>query len=194
MEHSNGPITEENLNGHRRRSKRNRIIFAVVLSVSAHFGLRIWNYFSVGYPVASKLEADPRNKAFSISAHYSYYVNTGTLILDLTRSDNASPADLFRGIFQCAEALSSSDRVFEWVVLARSGRPAFLLTGKDFSQIGREFSAGQNPVYLIRTLPERLLNVKGDRAYSEWQGGLLGVFGKQMSDANDAARKWALGP
>jgi hypothetical protein len=82
---------------------------------------------------------------------------------------------------------------FEKVVLARAGTPVFLVKGAEFSTIGAEFGAGQNPVYLIRTLPEKLFRPSGEAAFGRWQGGLLGVLGKQMEDANEAARQWAAG-
>ena len=55
----------------------------------------------------------------------------------------------------------------------------------------QQFGAVQNPVYLIRTLPEKLYKPTGEGAFGQWTGGLLGVLGKQMDDANTAAKQWA---
>lgn len=179
---------------YRRRPRAIRYVIPVcALVISAGILVYGCNYVLVGSTLAKKLAEDPRNKTFSLSAHYEYYVIPGTLVLNLTHSQSSAPADLFRGIFQSAEALSTSGKSFEWVVLARAGEPVFRLSGADFSEIGREYSAGQNPVYLIRTFPEKLYTMSGERAFTRWEGGILGVLGKQMSDANDAARIWTVG-
>ena len=34
----------------------------------------------------------------------------------------------------------------------------------------------------------------GSPAFGRWEGGWLGVLGKQISDANEAAQRWATGP
>jgi hypothetical protein len=151
------------------------------------------NYLLVGRPVGKKLGEDPRNSGFVLRAHYGYYIAPSTLTLDLRKIESASPADLFRGLFQAAEALHESGRAFRKVVLARNRSPVFLMEGDDFSTLGDEFASGQNPVYLIRTLPEKLLRPNGTPAFGRWEGGWLGVLGEQMEDANEAAQQWAAG-
>lgn len=155
----------------------------------------VWglNYLLVGQPVASKIGADPRNAGYSLSAHYRYYVDPTTLVLDLTDVSSAAPIDLYRAVFQSAEALHAAGRRFDQIILARSSKPVFVVKGTDFSTIGAEFSAGQNPVYLIRSLPEKLYRPSGEGAFGRWDGGWLGVLGKQMDDANAAAAQWAAG-
>ncbi|MBM4026324.1 MAG: hypothetical protein FJ280_13120 [Planctomycetes bacterium] len=155
--------------------------------------LFIWvlNYQLVGHPVQTKLSADPRNQGYSLSAHFRYYVDPSVLVLDLRAVESAAPVDLFRALFQSAEALHESGRRFDRVVLARAGSPVFLMEGEAFSTIGAEFSAGQNPAYLIRTLPEKLFRPSGQPAFDRWEGGWLGVLGEQMEDANQAAHQWA---
>jgi hypothetical protein len=98
---------------------------------------------------------------------------------------------LFRGVFQSAQALYDAKRSFDRVILARDGTPVFVMKGEEFLQIGMEYGAGQNPVYLIRTLPEKLYRPSGKPAFGRWEGGLLGVLGKQMEDATNAAKQWA---
>ena len=164
-----------------------------LLSVPVVAVLVVWslNYMLIGRPVERKLGADLRNRGYSLCAHYRFYIDTSTLVLDLRSLESAAPVDLFRALFQSAEALNESGRTFEMVVLARSGTAVFLMKGDDFRATGAEFSGGQNPVYLIRTLPEKLLQPSGVAAFHSWEGGLLGVLGKQMEDANEAARQWA---
>ena len=150
------------------------------------------NYMLVDQPVQTRLKEDPRNSVYSLQARYDYYIDFSTLILDLNSVEGGvAPVDLFRGLFQSAEALHKSGRTFDKVVLARSGTPVFLMKGDEFSTIGAEFEAGQNPVYLIRTLPEKLFRPNGVEAFGRWEGGLIGVLGKQMEDANEAAKLWA---
>jgi len=96
----------------------------------------------------------------------------------------------FRGLFQSAKALHLSGRRFDRVVLARSGKPVFAMTGDSFVSLGEELEAGQNPIFLIRTLPEKLHDPDGNPAFGRWEGGWLGVMGKQMEDVNQAARQW----
>jgi hypothetical protein len=149
------------------------------------------NYLLIGRPVARELDSDTRNAGYSLRAHYRYYVDPTTLVLDLSDVQSAAPVDLLRGVFQSAKALHASGRKFERVILARSRTPIFLMTGDNFSSIGAEFSAGQNPVYLIRTFPEKLQRLDGTAAFGRWEGGWLGVVGKQMEDVNKAAREWS---
>lgn len=158
-------------------------------------GATIWtvNFVFVSRVVSSVLDNDPRNAGYSISSHYRSYVDPSTLILDLRAAPAAAPTDLFRGLFQSAAALSSSGRVFERVVLSRRGDTVFVMKGEDFRQLGLEFAAGQNPVYLIRTLPEKLFKPTGEPAFGHWEGGMLGVLGKQIEDATEAGRRWGVG-
>jgi hypothetical protein len=149
------------------------------------------NYLMVGRPVATALSADSRNAGFTLRARYAYFLDPRTLVLNLSAADAAAPIDLYRGVFQSAQALSKSGREFDKVILARNGTPRFQLEGSTFLELGREFGAGQNPVYLIRTFPEKLHKPDGTPAFGTWTGGLLGVLGRQMEDVNEAARQWA---
>ena len=76
-------------------------------------------------------------------------------------------------------------------IQAYKGRTKFILDGDDFREIGRE-NSWQNPVYTIRTLPEKLRTPDGRRAYSSVSGGLLGVLSVQMNNVNEIARDWYL--
>ncbi len=176
-------------------SARRRRIWWLCIATPVVALLVVWcfNYLLVGHPVQRILSADPRNAGYSLSAHYGYYVDFRVLVLDLRAVESAAPVDLFRALFQSAQAFHESGRRFDKVVFARSGTPVFLMEGDDFSTIGYEFSTGQNPVYLIRTLPEKFFQPNGQAAFGSWEGGLLGVLRKQMEDANEAAQQWASG-
>jgi hypothetical protein len=73
---------------------------------------------------------------------------------------SASPAALF----QAADALHRKERAFEEVLIARNGDAVFVIGGRDFDEIGRAFGAGENPLYLRRTLPAKLRRPDGSRA------------------------------
>jgi hypothetical protein len=150
------------------------------------------NHSAVAKPVAAKLAEDSRNSVFTLEAHYGE--NSRILVLDLREVRSAAPADLWRGVFQSAETLHAAGMDFDQVVLARSGEPVYVMTGADFDTLGAEFQDGQNPVYLLRTLPEKLDRPDGQQAFSTWEGGLLGVAGKQMEDVTTAAEEWAKQP
>ncbi|MFP2608696.1 hypothetical protein, partial [Escherichia marmotae] len=67
----------------------------------------------------------------------------------------------------------------------------FYLKGGYFKTLGQEYGI-QNPVYTLRTIPENVYMLNGERAYSVWEGGLLGVMGKQMEDLSDFSKAWYL--
>jgi hypothetical protein len=169
------------------------ICVGVALSLAA-FGTLFWRgYSAVHEPISHTLAQDSRNAGFEISASYAGLFDTSTLVLDLRRVDSASPADLMRGVFSAAAAMHKENERFDSVVLARLGDPVFIMSGSDFASLGEQFAGGQNPVFLIRTFPEKLKLPHGTPAFSGWTGGVLAVVAKQMQDANDAARQWAAG-
>jgi hypothetical protein len=177
--------------GHVTSPRRGRrLVVSAVAAVLLVFGL---NYVLVGLPIQTRLGEDARNESVSLGVHYRYYLDVTTLVLDLRQIENAAPVDLFRVLFQSAEALHKAGRKFSWVVLARSGKPVFLMKGAAFEALGEEFGSGQNPVYLIRAMPEKLYRPDGTPAFSSWQGGWLGVLAEQMDDANEVAQQWAGG-
>jgi hypothetical protein len=170
-----------------------RLVVAVMALLLGLETVWLLNYILLNRPVQGALAADSRNASFELRAHYECYVTPTTLVLDLIKVESAAPIDLFRGLFQSAQALEERGRSFERVVLARAGRPVFFMKGSDYLEVGRAFRAGENPVYLIRTLPEKLFSPNGTAAFGTWTGGWLGVLGRQMEDANEAGSSWALG-
>lgn len=165
-----------------------KLLIGAVLLICLVFG---GNWLSVGGPVSSALDEDARNSGLEISARHAYYVMPSTLVLDLHSADAASPADLGRAFFQAAATLE--ERSFARIVFAHRRGFVFQMEGDDFQKIGRQFASGENPMYLIRKLPSKLYERDGTSAYGSWSGGLLGVFGKEMEDYNDAMTRWATG-
>ncbi len=145
----------------------------------------------VAAPVASAIGQDDRNKGLTLVAYRAYAVSPSILTLDLWSVEEAAPVDLFRVLFQAAEALK--DKRFDRVNLARGGHTVFVLDGGAFQVLGQEHALGQNPIYMIRTLPEKLRTPSGSPAFETWTGGWLGVLGEQMEDSNAFAQAWAEG-
>jgi len=146
---------------------------------------------TIYFPVNDALRADPRNSGLTIAAYRTYAVHPSDITLNVLGAEAAAPLDVFRIIFQTAKALKDSR--FGNVHLVRGTTHVYTLTGADFQQLGQEFAMGQNPVFMVRTLPEKLLLPDGRKAFGEWTGGLLGVVSRQMEDANEAARTWVSG-
>lgn len=150
----------------------------------------IWNYASVGYPVASHLSEDPRNAKVSLWTYHQYGLVPSVLVVDLRRiDDQAATADVLRVLFQSAEGLK--DAKFERVVLAYKGSAKLMMDGAYFQKVGQEFKS-QNPFYTMRTLPENIHKLDGSAAYGTWTGGLLGVLTKQMEDLSQFSEDWYL--
>ena len=175
------------------RTRKISVVFRTILIVLAAGLLVVTgvNYLFVMRPVSSELRSDSRNTTFTLRAHFQYYVVPNTLVLNLAKVESASPLDLYRGVFEAAKALQQSNQSFQRVVLARSRKAIFVLDGSDFKTLGVEYAEDENPVYMVRTLPEKLYAPDGTRPFGTWEGGLIGVLGKQMEDANTAAATWA---
>lgn len=159
----------------------------IIAGISA---VLIYN-LTVWIPAATVLSRDDRNKVASVHVYRSLLVHPRNVTVDLIAVDGAATIDLTRALFQTAEALK--DREFGQIVLARQGKPVFTMEGAAFAELGQQYAAGQNPVYLIRTLPEQLYLPDGTAAYGTWTGGWLGVLGKQMQDVNAFGEAWATG-
>ncbi len=48
----------------------------------------------------------------------------------------------------------------------------------------------ENPIYTIRTMQEHISDPDGSPAFGVWEGGWLGVLGKQLEDHNEFHRRW----
>lgn len=124
----------------------------------------------------------------TVLSYYRYGFVPDSIVFDIWAVDGGnSAAGTIGGLIEFADALS--DREFREVVLAYRGQARFILEGRHFKTIGRE-AAYQNPVYTVRTLPEKLRTPDGRRAYGSWTGGMLGVLSQQMDDVNAFARDW----
>jgi hypothetical protein len=146
---------------------------------------------SVAVPVGLAIGKDDRNSGLVLTAYRTLGVHPQNITLDLWRVEDSAPADIYRATFQAAAALK--DRSFGSVTFARSGKTAFRMSGEDFRDVGTAFASGENPLFLMRTFPEKLRTSTGESAYGSWSGGWLGVLVQQMEDVNAFANDWAAG-
>lgn len=167
--------------------------WAVAVALAAACAVWGLNEIMLDHPVSQALASDGRNTAFQLSAHYGSYMNPGTLVLDLGRSDRAAPIDLMRGLFISAKALHDEGRTFNTVTLSHGGKPVMQMDGAAFGQLGTDYEQGENTMYLLRTLPEKLFRMDGTRAFGTWEGGIFGVFTHEMNDATEAMAAWSEG-
>ena len=151
-------------------------------------GIAGWNYYAVQRPIDRALDADQRNAGISVRGHFSSYVNSGVLVVDIRDvPHNKAPIDVFRALLQIAAAFRASP--FEHIELACLGKKKFVVRGDYFWHIGQEYGQ-QNPVFTIRTFPEHLYRPDGTAAYPAWSGGILGVLTHQMQDFSDFQLNW----
>lgn len=175
------------------RTGRRWLVVVAAGAVIVAAALVARDYFAVARPVSQTMEAGSRNSGIELTGHFKYRLVSSTLVLDLHGSVSASAAALFRTLFQAADALHREERAFDEVLIARNGVTVFVIGGRDFDEIGRASGAGENPLYLLRTLPEKLRRPDGSRAFGEWEGGILGVTARQLEDVTKAASTWMQG-
>ena len=139
-------------------------------------------------PMKEVIKGDYRNSGIEVSLHYASSFDTSILVYDLRNvSGGNSMADVFRVFLQYAEKMQFTR--FSQVRLCFKGVEKFRIDGGYFETLGRDY-ATENVVYTIRTFPEHLRTPDGSRAYSEWEGGILGVTERQMKDFDDFHHKW----
>lgn len=166
---------------------RNPLVKAGVIALGGVATVWGINFFSLQAPLNSVISSDYRNSGVKVSASYQWMVNPGVLVFSVDEASSASPADVSRILLQYSERLES--RKFNSVLLARKGKPIFLLKGDYFKQLGEEYGV-QNVIYTLRTMPENVYELDGSPAFSSWSGGWLGVVSKQFEDINEFHRRW----
>lgn len=172
-----------------RRQSWLALIATLVVAVPA----LVWaaNWAAVHRPISAAWSDDSRNDGIGMWTHYAWWVKPGSLVLDIRDvSLSKAPVDVMRMVFQAAEAMK--DRSFDTVELSYRGETRFLLDGGDFQTLGRQMAYGENPVYMLRTFPEKLRDAKGRSAFGEWTGGVLGVMKEQMEDLTELHKQWYL--
>lgn len=130
------------------------------------------------------LEMDPRN----LSVNFSLQNKGNNLDFCVHNlSGEASAMDVFRVFLHAADYLKN--RQFEKVNLCFRNETGFVLDGANFLEIGQEFET-QNPMYTVRTFPEKLSLPDGQAAYETHSGGLFYLMRVQMEDFHDMNNVW----
>ncbi|HET9837441.1 MAG TPA: hypothetical protein VFR84_04340 [Candidatus Angelobacter sp.] len=166
------------------------LIPVVVVAVIAAALLAIWLYNQsvLQSPLSKVLASDSRNKTVIARAHFDHWIDTGTVVFDLSDvSGESSAGDIFRVFLQFAQ--SQKDHTYKQVVLAAYGEKKFTIPGDYFHELGTEYGS-QNPMYTIRTFPHHVADMNGEHPFPEYSGGLLGVLNKEMEEFNDMNRQW----
>jgi hypothetical protein len=173
-----------------KRSKALIIVPVIVIAIVAVAILGIWLYNQsvLQSPLSKVLNADARNKNVIARAHFDHWIDTGTVVFDLSDvSGEASAGDIFRVFLQFAD--SQKDHTYKQVVLASYGEKKFTIPGDYFHELGIEYGS-QNPMYTIRTFPHHVADMNGVHPFPEYSGGLLGVLNKEMEEFNDMNLQW----
>jgi hypothetical protein len=174
----------------RKNSSYRRSFIAVgVLVPLAVLGLW-WCEGSLDRQVQAHLTKDHRNAGLPVRVGRSPPLIGDTLVIDLRGIEgDKAPVDLFRVLMQIADVTSSEQ--YSKVHLCNKGKPRFALEGNTFRDAVKQYAGGQNPAFLVRTFPEKLLDPKtGERKFGSWEGGILGVLTRQMEDFNAFIREW----
>lgn len=149
-----------------------------------------FNWISLYQPARSALSEDIRNQSAEVAVYHRWGISPKEIVFDLRRvSGTVSRADVTRMLFQVAEAFEN--REYDWVILAYKGEARLKIRGSHFQEIGHEVSF-QNPIYLMRKLPQNVYELDGSPAFSSYTGGWLGVLGAEMDDLNELHDRWWL--
>lgn len=161
--------------------------FAVSAAVAV-LSVIVGNALYVTVPAYLEKSKDPRNSTVSMIAHLRWGLDPTTVVIDLLNVDGtASMADVDRCLWDVAEGLDN--RTFSSAQLAYRGIAKFQMEGAYFKQMGEQ-REWQNPIYVIRTMPQNLQKMDGEQAFPTWTGGWLGVMNKQMEDHTTFHREW----
>jgi len=165
-------------------------LIVLVVIVAALASIWLYNQTMLQGPLSRVLDSDSRNKSVTVKAHFDNWIDTGTVVFNLSDvSGESSPMDVFRVFLQFAQA--QKEHHYDKVVLAAYGDKKFIVPGDYFHDLGVEY-ASQNPMYTIRTFPHHVTNMSGDHPFPEYTGGILGVLGKEMEEFNDMNHQWFL--
>lgn len=165
------------------------VVIAVLLGCAVG-GVWLYNETVLQKPLQRVLLSDPRNRVVQASAHFDGWVDTQTVIFDLTDvGGNASAMDIFRVLLQYAQEQKGNQ--YKRIILAAYGRRKFVIPGDYFQQLGREY-ATQNPVYTIRTFPQHVLAMDGSRPFPEVYGGVFYVLPKELEQFKTFNERWFL--
>lgn len=163
------------------------LLTLLLLSLLAGVG-----YYATGTHLTGKLREKLAEDSRNVGAEVALEGRSGDLVLDLQAVPGTfSMADVDRILFTAATVTNANaPEVLGTVTLAYQGVPRFQLPAADFLDLGREYEAGENPVYLIRVLARKVRDAQGQLVYQPVEGGWLGVASVEMENHNDLHQRW----
>jgi len=176
-------------------SKTSKALLLVLLSLillagCVVGGVWLYNETTLQKPLQRVLIADPRNHAVRATAHFDGWIDTRSLVFDLTDvGAETSQMDVFRVLLQYAS--EQKDHQYQRIILAAYGHKKFVVPGDYFQQLGREYAA-QNPVYTIRTFSHHISTIDGAKPFPEPDGGILWILKEEMEQFTDFNKRWYL--
>jgi hypothetical protein len=140
-------------------------------------------------PLQNRLKSCETYGVVNASAYYSHLLTTDTIVFDLKQSSSsgARRIDPVHLLMQFAAKFDFNG--LDRVILARDGTPKFYVDASDLKELASSYDAGGR-IWAFNHLPERSRTMSGERAYSEWTGGWLGVAQRQADDLNSFIQAW----
>jgi hypothetical protein len=160
-------------------------VFAVIILIAAFYGFA-WLRNS---NLRNKLSECESSGIVNANVHYEGLISTDGVVFDVREggSSSARRIDPVHLLMQFAAKLDLNS--IKRVVLARNGKEIFFISASDLRPLADSYSGGGRP-WSFNHLPESTRTMLGERIYSEWTGGWIGVLGKQTEDLNDLIRNW----
>tara|TARA_B100000315_G_C14281900_1_gene453407 strand:+ start:109 stop:594 length:486 start_codon:yes stop_codon:yes gene_type:complete len=153
-------------------------------------GVFILNYLNLQSKLDDVFKGDIRNNGVTIYAHYDNFINPNIIIFNFWDiEEDKAMADIDRVLLQFSEQIKNGD--YQKLIFSFRFNKKFYINGDYLTKLGKEYST-QNPVYTLRTLAENIYKLNGQKAFSTWTGGLLGVIKEQMDDHNTFHQEWYL--
>jgi hypothetical protein len=146
------------------------------------------NFFLVRQPVGAALAADTAAARLRLIAHFQWYLDPTTLVLDLRSAEPAAPEQLLRGLLVAADAMRREGRTFGRVVLARAGTAVYVLSGDDFRLLGGGLASTRKLLDVFRAIPPMLRGTVGSGAFGLLGAALADTLGERDMDV--VARRW----
>jgi hypothetical protein len=175
-----------------QKSKKHLLILLLLVVMIGGGVLAIWIYNEtvLQKPLQRVLASDPRNSVVTAQAHFGGWIDTQTVVFDITDvNGNSRPIDVFRVFLQFARA--EKEHRFKQVTLSAYGENKFIVPGDYFHQLGIEYDS-QNPMYTIRTFPQHIMTMDKTHPFQKYDGGLFAVLAKEIEQFSDFNKQWYL--
>jgi hypothetical protein len=124
-------------------------------------------------------------------AYYRDYGNSSLVFdIDTKSSENARKIDAVHLLLKFSAKIDLAP--IETVYLARNGRIRYQIPMTDLKNLSDNYSFGSetSSSSAIFSLPEYVRSLAGEKEFSSWEGGFLGVRAKQLEQLNKMLDYW----